>query len=152
MALLGLDGVLYFGTTYDEATVPLAWDEITNVRDLSLNLEKSDADVTTRGANGWKQIITALKDGTVEFEMIYDKTDTVGFAVLQAAFFAGTQVWCQVMDSVKGATVPDADGLQALMEVASIGQTQNLEDAQKVSISLKPAHAPNNPPEWITAQ
>ena len=47
---LGLDAKLYRNTSvYATPT----WDEITNIRDLTLNLEAGEADVTTRGNNGW---------------------------------------------------------------------------------------------------
>ena len=47
---LGMQAKLYRNTATHET--PL-WDEMTNVKDLTLNLEKGQADVTTRGNNGW---------------------------------------------------------------------------------------------------
>jgi hypothetical protein len=36
----------------------------TNVRDVTLNLETGEADVTTRANSGWKQTFATLKDGS----------------------------------------------------------------------------------------
>ena len=64
---LGLDAKLFQNTgTYATPT----WDEITNVRDLTLNLEAGEADVTTRGNAGWRATVATLKDGSIEFEMV----------------------------------------------------------------------------------
>jgi hypothetical protein len=42
------------------------WIEIENVRDVTLNLETGEADVTTRANSGWKQTLATLKDGSVD--------------------------------------------------------------------------------------
>jgi len=64
---LGLDAKLYRNTgTYDTPT----WVEMTNVKDLTLNLESGEADVTTRANNGWRATVATLKDGSIEFEMV----------------------------------------------------------------------------------
>ena len=62
---LGMEAKLYRNTgTYALPT----WVEMINVKDLTLNLEAGEADVTTRGNAGWKATIAALKDGSIEFE------------------------------------------------------------------------------------
>jgi hypothetical protein len=63
---LGLDAKLYRNTGTYAAPV---WNEVKNVKDLTLNLEAGEADVTTRGNNGWRATLATLKDGSVEFEM-----------------------------------------------------------------------------------
>ena len=56
---LGLDAKLFRNTgTFATPT----WNEITNVRDVTLNLEAGEADVTTRGNNGWRATVATLKD------------------------------------------------------------------------------------------
>ena len=64
---LGMEAKLYRNTgTYAAPT----WVEMTNVKDVTLNLEAGEADVTTRGNAGWRATIAALKDGSIEFEMV----------------------------------------------------------------------------------
>jgi len=75
---LGLDGKLYRNNgTYD---VP-DWVELTNVKDVTLNLEKGEADVTVRANQGWRATAATLKEGSVEFEMAWD-TDDAGFTAI----------------------------------------------------------------------
>jgi len=69
-ARLGLQARLYRNTgTY---AVPV-WEAVNNVKDLTLNLEKGEADVSTRNSNGWRATIGTLKEGSVEFQMVWDR-------------------------------------------------------------------------------
>ena len=52
-----------------------SWTELDNVKDLTLNLETGEADVTTRGNQGWRATVATLKDGSIEFEMVWDTSD-----------------------------------------------------------------------------
>ena len=60
---LGLDAKL-FRNTSDYASP--TWDEITNVRDVTLNLEAGEADVTTRGNAGWRATVALPSTDTAE--------------------------------------------------------------------------------------
>ena len=65
MEKLGMDAKLYRNKgTY---AVP-DWEEITNVRDVTLNLEEGEADLTTRANAGWRATLGTLKDASVDFE------------------------------------------------------------------------------------
>ena len=69
---LGLDAKLYRNTGTQAAPV---WNEIKNVKDVTLNLEAGEADVTTRGNAGWRATVATLKDGSIEFDMVWDTAD-----------------------------------------------------------------------------
>ncbi|MHB8973306.1 MAG: hypothetical protein ACYC3X_24050 [Pirellulaceae bacterium] len=66
---LGLDAKMFRNTGTHAAPV---WNEIKNVRDVTLSLETGEADATTRGNNGWRATVATLKDGSVEFDMVWD--------------------------------------------------------------------------------
>jgi hypothetical protein len=83
---LGLDAKLYRNTGTYAAPV---WNEIKNVKDVTLNLEAGEADVTTRGNNGWRATVATLKDGSIEFEMVWDSADDHGPLALQQILLAG---------------------------------------------------------------
>ena len=71
---LGLDAKLFRNAaSYDTPD----WQVMVNVKDLTLNIEAGEADVTTRGNNGWRAIVATLKDGSIEFEMVWDTADRV---------------------------------------------------------------------------
>ena len=57
---LGMEAKLYRNTgTYAAPT----WVELTNVKDLTLNLEAGEADVTTRGNAGWRTTAASASSG-----------------------------------------------------------------------------------------
>ena len=91
---LGLDAKLYRNTGTSGSPT---WVEMTNVKDLTLNLEASEADVTTRGNAGWRATLAALKDASIEFEMVWDTADAA-FTAIKDAFFGSTSVEFAVMD------------------------------------------------------
>ena len=68
----------------------MTWNLVSNVKDVTTNLEASEADATTRGST-FRQYIAGMLDGSVEFEMIADSADA-DFTALQSAFFAKTTV------------------------------------------------------------
>src|SRR5574340_251704 len=94
--ILGLDAKAYRLTTGTRAAWPASGaptdlELMGNVKDVTINLETGEADVTTRAGNGWRQTAATLKDGTVEFEMIWDPGDT-DFTAIQAAWSNGTNI------------------------------------------------------------
>ena len=59
-AKLGLDCVLHRNTgSYATPT----WNACPNVKDLTLSMEKSEADVTTRASGGWRWTLGTLVVG-----------------------------------------------------------------------------------------
>lgn len=140
---LGMEAKLYRNTgTFALPT----WVELTNVKDLTLNLEAGEADVTTRGNAGWRATVATLKDGSIEFEMVWDTADT-NFTAIQDAFFNGTDIEFAVMDG--DITVSGTQGLRATMSVTSFSRSEALEEALMVSVNAKPTYA-TNAPEWMT--
>lgn len=139
---LGLEAKLYRNTATYEAP---AWEEIDNVKDLSRNLEKAEADVTTRANDGWRANTGTLKDLSLEFDMVYDTEDD-NVVALEDAFFDGDAIEFAVMDG--DITVPGTRGVRATMEVFNFSQTENLEEAIMVSVSIKPTYATNAPARY----
>jgi len=139
---LGMEARLYRNTgTYETPT----WVEITNAKDVTLNLEKGEADVTTRANQGWRATVGTLKDGSVEFEMVWD-TEDAGFTAIQEAYFDGTPVEVAVMDG--DIATSGSQGLRATMAVTNFSRNEPLEEAITVSVTLKPTYAANAP-EWM---
>jgi len=143
--VLGIDAKLYRNTGTFATPV---WNEIPNVTNLTLNLEKSDTDVTTRGgaANKFRQIAVILADGTVDFEMIWDNTD-LDFIAIKDAFLASTQIDFWVLDGDD--TTTGNQGLRAEMEISNFTRNEELEDALRLDVSIRPGRGVSgNPPEW----
>jgi len=122
------------------------WVLVGNTRDLTINGETGEIDVTTRGNNGWKATIPGLKDGSIEFEMVWDSEDA-NFAAFQAAWINKTPIEVAAMsDAIDTA---GSTGLRATMAVTRFSQNEPLEDAVTASVTLKPTYA-DYPPAIIT--
>ena len=133
---LGMDAKLYHGPAGSTAT-----SELTNTRDVTLNLETGEADATTRGSNGWRAIVATLKEGTVEFEMIWDTEDS-GFSAIKDAFFNNTPIALAVLDKT------DGSGLDADFMITNFSRSEPLEEAITVSVSARPTYS-DRAPDWV---
>jgi len=119
--VLGLDAVL----SIDGA-------EIKNVKDLTVNLEKAEADASTRDNNGWRATVGTLKDASIEFTVLNKSGDT-SFTMLQGLWSTGTP--CDV-------DISDAGGSLILTcEVMSFNVNQNLEEVVSADVTLKPTQS-----------
>lgn len=141
--VLGLACKLYRNTGTYASPV---WDLIGNVRDLTLTLEKGEADSTSRANNGWRTTEGTLKDGSVEFQMVWDGADT-DFTGIQQAFLNNTTIEFLILDGASD--VAGSQGLRATMQVMSFTRNEALEDTVLVDVTLKPARA-TNAPAWYT--
>ncbi len=121
------------------------WAEITPVRDVTLNLEKSEVDATTRANGGWKASLGALKEGSVEFDIVWDPADA-GFQALLDSYVNGTAVEVAVMDGPM--QTPGKQGLRATMEVLKFTRVEGLEEAVVANVVVKPTLA-DHAPEWL---
>lgn len=132
--VLGLDAKLFRGTAGATAAT-----EVTNVKDLTLNLESGEADVTTRATVGWKASVATLKEASLEFGMLYD-TEDADFTAFQTAYFSNTPLALFVSDGAGG-------GLDADWSITAFSMEQNLEEAVTVSVTAKPT-ASTRAPAW----
>ena len=139
---LGLDAKLYRNTASGGAPT---WDLVGNVRDVTLNLETGEADVTTRGNNGWRATVGTLKDASIEFEMVWDTGDA-DFTAFKDAFFNGTSIELAVMDGDIATT--GAQGLRAVCRIINFTRSEALEEAITVSVTAKPTYS-TSPPSWL---
>ena len=139
---LGMEAKLYWNSgTYAVPT----WEEMGNVKDVTLNLEKGEADVTTRANDGWRATLGTLKEGSIEFEMVWD-TDDAGFLALKDAYFNDTAIEMAVMDGDVAAS--GSQGLRASFSVTNFSRSEPLEEAIGVSVTLKVTYSANAP-EWM---
>ena len=124
---------------------PTGLTELTNIKDVTLNLTKGEADATTRAANGWKVVLAALKEGSIEFEMNWDTTDA-SFGQLFASWLNDTTVAMAFLDGDKATSANQ--GLWADFIVTGFAKKEPLQEVQTVSVTIKPA-ASAVAPEWV---
>ena len=139
---LGRDAKLYRNTATPGTPV---WNEITNVKDVTLNLEAGEADVTTRGNAGWRATVGTLKDGSIEFEMVWDSAND-DFTAIRDAFLHRGAVEFAVMDG--DMATAGSQGLRAICMITNFSRNEALEEAITVSVTAKPTYAVV-PPSWM---
>lgn len=140
---LGLEAKLYRNTgTFGTPVL----NEVGNCRDLTLNLEKNEADVTVRANAGWRAIVGVLKDATIEFSMIADGADD-DYIAFRDAFLNNTTLDVFVMSSDVDNT--DSEGLRATVSVMNFTRNEPLEEALTVDVTIRPTYSANAP-AWVT--
>ena len=117
------------------------WTAMGNVKDVTLNLEAGEADVTTRANAGWRATVATLKEASVEFEMVWDTGD-VGFTAIKNAFFNNDPIGLQILDASAG------QGLQADFSITNFSRSEALEEAITVSVTAKVTYSATAP-SWI---
>lgn len=143
--VLGLNAKLYRNTGTQQSPT---WTDIANIKDLTLNLEKGEADATTRASSGWRQTVATLKEASVEFEMVWDPSDQ-GFQAIQEAFFNNTALDLAIMDgTLPPSTGQTVQGLRADWAVTKFSRNEPLEEVLTVSVTLKPTYG--SVPTWMS--
>ena len=122
------------------------WNEVKNVRDVTLNLETGESDVSTRGNGGWRANIAMLKSASLEFEMMWDTVDD-DFVAIREAFLANGSMEFAVLDGPS--TLSGSQGLRSTTAIMNFTRTEPLEEAIKVSVTAKPTYA-TDAPSWMT--
>jgi hypothetical protein len=142
MALLGKDAYLAWDdppsgegeTAADIDVFDLA--EVDNVKDLSTDFTAGEADVTTRGSDGWRETMASLRESTVTFQMVWKPGDDA-FDAIQEAFLDNELLAFAVLDQAPDELDDKSQGLVGNFSVTNFSQTQNLEEAQMVDVTIK---------------
>lgn len=124
---------------------PTGLNEVTIARDVTLAIEKGEADVSRRGS-AWKLTRGALKDASVEFNLVLRKGDTE-YEAIRDAFINGTPLALAVLDD--GSATAGAEGLWADWEVLKFSRNETLEEGVTFDVTIKPTDS-DVPPEWVT--
>ena len=139
--VLGMDCVLYYGTAGSTADT-----EADNIKDVTLTLEKGEADATTRGNDGWRATVGTLKDGSVSFDIVWDSSDAF-FTALQEAWFDGDAIALLILSGA--VAVSGVEGLDADYAIINFTRNESLEEVVTVSVTAKPTYS-TRAPSWYT--
>lgn len=138
--LLGMGASIYQGTT---GAVLGSLTEMTNVRDVTLNMEAGEADYTTRANAGWRATAPTLREMSVDFEMVWKPGDS-GFDAIRAAFLANDTLELAILDQDRAES--GAQGPKGSFSITSFNRGEPLEEVITVSVSAKLSSYD----EWIT--
>ena len=140
--ILGMNGKMYFGAA---AAALGALTELTNVRDVTVNLEAGEADVTTRANSGWRATAPTLRECSIDFEMVW-KPDDAGFAAIKAAYLASETLELAALDQARETS--GAQGPKGSFSITSFNRSEALEEAMTVSVTAKMATFD----EWVDVE
>ncbi len=129
--ILGMNAKIYYGDAGDALGALL---ELSNVRDVTSNMEAGESDVTTRANNGWRATAPTLRELNIEFEMVW-KTSDAGFVKIRDTFLSNGTLELAVLDQDKA--TPDAQGPKGSFSIISFSRAEPLEEAIMVSVSAK---------------
>jgi len=142
--IMGVDCILARNSgSYGSPT----WSTVSIARDVSLNMERKAGDTSKRGGGGHASELVGNSDTGVEFEVIYDPTDTQ-FIALQAAYMAKTVVEFAIANGTIATT--GTNYLRAHFQLHKFSRTEPLDDASKVSCMIKVAPNANATPIFVT--
>ncbi|TVQ64483.1 MAG: hypothetical protein EA379_01310 [Phycisphaerales bacterium] len=108
------------------------WVELDNVRDVTLSLEAGEADVTTRANDGWRATLPGLRDGDLEFEMMWLPGDA-GFEAIRNAFLSSGPIGLAAMDRAGSS----GEGPIATYSITNFTRSEPLEEGITVSVTAK---------------
>lgn len=131
--LLGKDAKIYQGPA---GTALSAMTLMDNIRDLMLNLEAGEADVTTRGNSGWRGTAQTVRECSVEFEMLWKPGDA-GFDAVKAAYMSGSTIEFAVLDRDRASQSPPAEGMKAAFSITAFSRSESLEGVMTVAVTAK---------------
>jgi len=135
---LGMNCKAYYGTAGATANMIM-----NNIKDVTLNLSTGESDVTTRGNQGWRAMAATLKEGSVEFKMVWDTAD-LGFIAIKNAWYAAGPIALLFLDGVGGS------GLDADFTITNFTRNEPLEEAVTVDVTAKPTYS-TRAPAWVDA-
>ncbi len=129
--LMGKDAKVYQGTAGAQLA---SLTEVSNVKDVTLNLGAGEADVTTRANGGWKGTAASLKECAVEFEMPAKVGDT-GLAAVRDAYLAGSQIRLAVLTGDR--ETAGSEGPMGEFSIVGFNRKEPLEEGVMYEVSAK---------------
>jgi len=110
------------------------WSNVALAKDVTLNLDKTEADASSR-FSGWTLTVGALKNATVEFEVIEDTTDA-NWTALKNSFINGTEIDIAVLNGPSATS--GSNGVRAYWEVMSFNRNEPLTGIITRTVTMKP--------------
>jgi hypothetical protein len=109
------------------------WIEATNVRDVTIGLTKTRADMTTRGAT-WRLTRGALKEGPINFQVKWDSADALCAALLDS-WLNNTKLGLTFLDGDETLT---AQGPAGNWECMEFNRNEPLEEGVMIDVVVEP--------------
>lgn len=140
MAKIGLNAELSYGTV---GSASVTYAAMCNVRDVTLNLERGEADISTR-CSDIELVVSTMQKISLEFEMIWDEDDA-DFANVLSHYTANTVIYLQCLSS------DDGSGVAGPWVITKLNRKEGLRDAVIAEVAVKPTQDGTTYPDWVDA-
>ncbi|QDU33049.1 Phage major tail protein 2 [Poriferisphaera corsica] len=137
--ILGMNAKIYRGPAGSDLST---LSEMSNVRDVTLNLEAGEADVTTRGNQGWRATAPTLRECTAEFGMLWKPGDA-GFDAIKTTYLTSSSIALAVLTGEKEGS--GTEGPRGDFSITNFSRNEPLEEGVTVSVTAKLAKFE----EWV---
>lgn len=127
---LGMNAKIYLGesgATQNPTTV------LGNTKDVTLNLETGEADITTRDNGGFRATAPTLKECTAEWEMIHRKNEAA-LAAIRKAWLTNTTVRLAILTDTYA---NGGDGPLGDFAITNFTRNEPLEEAITYNVTAK---------------
>jgi hypothetical protein len=133
---LGMDAKILFAAAVADPTTldPAAMTELSNVKDVTVNHETGEADVTTRANQGWRATAATLRECSVEFQMVWKKNDA-GFTAVKNAWLTGGEIALAVLTG--DPDVAGSEGPFGNFSITNFSRNEALEEAIVIDVTAK---------------
>lgn len=126
------------------------WNELDQIKDVSVDLPLSEKEVTTRGDGSVKRYHPGQMDPTIEFKILKDAADS-DYTALKAAFEGRTLVDVAFTDAAVEIGTAGAKYFRCPCKIFSFKtEESDLDDAQFVSVKLRPCKSADVTPGYYT--
>ncbi len=121
------------------------WTLVDNVRDLTRNLEKALADASIRGST-FRQQVGTLKDLSLDFQMVYDPSDT-DLVAYENAFYDDSNIETLILDGPIGTA--GSKGIRFMAQITKFTVNEALEDVGLVDVTVTVGYDSSNLPRRV---
>ena len=129
--ILGMNAKLYQGTAGAALGTLTVMD---NAKDVTVNLEAGEADITTRANSGWRATAPTLRECTIEFEMLWLPADA-GFLAVRTAYLTSATLELAALDQARETS--GAQGPKGAFSITGFSRNEALEEALTVNVTAK---------------
>jgi hypothetical protein len=129
--VLGMNAKIYIGETGDEVADMSVMD---NCSDVTLSMDRGEADITTRANQGWRSMVGTLRECSVEFKQIWKPGDA-NFESIKDAFLNSTTVELAVLDGDKDTV--GSQGPKGSFSITGFKRNEPLEEAITIDVTAK---------------
>ncbi|MBI9017372.1 MAG: hypothetical protein JEZ07_08950 [Phycisphaerae bacterium] len=131
---LGMKAKMYYGAAGVETIATLT--ELSNVRDVTVNHETGEADITTRANNGFEATAATLKKCAIDFEMVYKPGGTdLGLDAVRDAWINNAPITLAALTDAHDAA--GAEGPFGDFVITNFTRKESLAEAIIISVTAK---------------